>query len=215
MMFSSYLSMDESTNIALKEEVQKPSPAPEKRHSLKTEILETLRFIFIAIIIVIPIRLFIAQPFIVSGASMDPTFKNGQYLIVDELSYRLNGPARGDVVIFKYPKNPKQYFIKRVIGLPGDTITIGDNGAVSIKDTSGTMFLLDEPYIVFKKNDALSRTVGADEYFMMGDNRAGSFDSRMWGPVKREFIIGRALVRLFPLSTLSILPGESRYEGVQ
>lgn len=215
MMFFSYLSMDESTNIALKEEVQKPSLAPEKRHSLKTEVLETLRFIFIALIIVIPVRLFIAQPFIVSGASMDPTFKNGQYLIVDELSYLLNDPARGDVVIFKYPKNPKQYFIKRVIGLPGDTITIGDNGAVSIKDTSGTMFLLDEPYIVFKKNDALSRTVGADEYFMMGDNRAGSFDSRMWGPVKREFIIGRALVRLFPLSTLSILPGESRYEGGQ
>lgn len=215
MMFSSYLSMDESTNIALKEEVQKPSPSPEKRHSLKTEVLETLRFIFIALIIVIPIRLFIAQPFIVSGASMDPTFKNGQYLIVDELSYRLNDPARGDVVIFKYPKNPKQYFIKRVIGLPGDTITIGDNGAVSIKDTSGTMFLLDEPYIVFKKNDAISRTVGADEYFMMGDNRAGSFDSRTWGPVKKEFIIGRALVRLLPLSTLSILPGESRYEGDQ
>lgn len=207
--------MDESTNIALKEEVQKPSPAPEKRHSLKTEILETLRFIFIALIIVIPIRLFIAQPFIVSGASMDPTFKNGQYLIVDELSYRLNDPARGDVVIFKYPKNPKQYFIKRVIGLPGDTIIIGDNGTVSIKDTSGTMLLLDEPYIVFKKNDALSRTVGADEYFMMGDNRAGSFDSRMWGPVKKEFIIGRALIRLFPLSTMSVLPGESRYEGGQ
>lgn len=207
--------MDESTNIALKEEFQESSPTPEKRHSLKTEAWETIRFIFIALIIVIPIRLFVAQPFIVSGASMDPTFKSGQYLIVDEISYRLNDPMRGDVAIFKYPENPKQFFIKRVIGLPGDTITIGNNGAVSIKDTAGNMFLLDEPYIVFKKNDAISRTVGADEYFMMGDNRAGSFDSRMWGPVKKELLIGRALIRLFPFSTMSVLPGESRHEGGQ
>lgn len=202
--------MDEPAIIAPRE---KGVPPPEKRHSFKHEVWETIRFILIALIIVIPIRIFIAQPFIVSGASMDPTFEDGQYLIVDELSYRLGEPSRGDVVIFKYPRNPKQYFIKRIIGLPGETITIGENGIISVKDASGAMFILDEPYILFRKEGALSRTLGADEYFMMGDNRAGSFDSRMWGPVKRDLIVGRALARLFPFPTIRVLPGEFRYGG--
>lgn len=213
MMFFSYLSMDESTNIEIKEEGKKSSPAPEKRHSLKTEVWETIHFIFIALIIVIPIRIFVAQPFIVSGASMDPTFEENQYLIVDELSYRLEEPSRGDVVIFKYPRNPKQYFIKRIIGLPGETVIVGEDGIVSIKNASGAVVTLDEPYIIFKKDDSKSQTLGANEYFMMGDNRAGSFDSRAWGPVKRDLIVGRALARLFPFSTISIFPGEFRYEG--
>lgn len=202
--------MDEPAIIAPQKE---SAPPPEKRHSFKTEAWETIRFIFIALIIVIPIRIFVAQPFIVDGASMDPTFETGQYLIVDELSYRFENPSRGDVVIFKYPRNPKQYFIKRIIGLPGETVTVGENGIVSIKNTSGAVFTLDEPYIVFKKDDSKSQILGANEYFMMGDNRAGSFDSRAWGPVKREFIIGRALARLFPFSTIRVLPGEFRYEG--
>lgn len=189
-----------------------PEVTTEKRHSLKREIWETIRFIFVALVIVIPIRLFIAQPFIVSGASMDPTFENGQYLIVDEVSYRLNEPERGDVVIFKYPKNPKQYFIKRVIGLPEETVTINADGKVSIISTSDKEArTLKEPYVVFNRGDSVERTLGTDEYFMMGDNRTGSFDSRMWGPVKRDLIIGRALVRLFPFSTISILPGEVTY----
>lgn len=202
--------MDEPAIIAPQKE---SVPTPEKRHSFKTEAWETIRFIFIALIIVIPIRMFVAQPFIVSGASMDPTFEENQYLIVDELSYRLGEPSRGDVVIFKYPRNPDQYFIKRIIGLPGETVTVGEHGIVSIKNTSGTVITLNEPYIVFKKDDSKSQTLGADEYFMMGDNRAGSFDSRAWGPVKRDLIIGRALVRLFPFSTISVFPGRFQYEG--
>lgn len=191
-----------------------PSPEPTRqRHSFKREIWETIRFIIIALLIVLPIRLFIAQPFIVSGASMDPTFENGQYLIVDELSYRVNEPARGDVVIFKYPKNPKQYFIKRVIGLPGETVTTNTEGQIVVKNaTQGTELVLEEPYIPTPiKSSPFNRTLGADEYFMMGDNRTGSFDSRMWGPVKRDLIIGRALVRLFPFTTISVLPGKFTY----
>ena len=127
-----------------------------KNYSFRDEAWETFRFLCIAIVIVVPIRLFIAQPFIVSGASMDPTFKDKQYLIVDELSYHLDDPLRGDVVIFKYPRNPKQYFIKRVIGLPGETVIVNGQGQVFIKDTDGNITLtLDEPYVEPMKDDSL------------------------------------------------------------
>ena len=182
-----------------------------KKHSFRQEAWETLRFILIALIIVVPIRLFIAQPFIVSGASMDPTFQNGQYLIVDELSYNLGNPARGDVAIFKYPKNPKQYFIKRVVGLPGETVHIDERGKVSITNTEGKLVTnLEEPYIKYPLGGYLERTLGADEYFMMGDNRAGSFDSRAWGPVPRNLIVGKPFLRLFPFTAINVLPGEFR-----
>jgi len=151
-------------------------PAVEKSHSFREEALETFRFLLIALVIVVPIRIFIAQPFIVSGASMDPTFKDKQYLIVDELSYHLNDPVRGDVAIFKYPKNPKQYFIKRVIGLPGETVLIDNDGNVLIKDKDGENIIeLEESYVMYEKGGSLERTLLMDEYFMMGDNRSGSF----------------------------------------
>lgn len=181
------------------------------RHSFRTEVWETIRFILIALAIVLPIRLFIAQPFIVSGASMNPTFTNGQYLIIDELSYHLTLPERGDVVVFKYPKNPKQYFIKRVIGLPGETVTVNEQGQVIIKNIAGEeVATLKEPYVQFTKSDSVELKLGLDEYFVMGDNRAGSFDSRMWGPVKEDLIVGKAFLRLFPFTTIGVLPGQFR-----
>ena len=182
-----------------------------KNYSFRDEAWETFRFLCIAIVIVVPIRLFIAQPFIVSGASMDPTFKDKQYLIVDELSYHLDDPLRGDVVIFKYPRNPKQYFIKRVIGLPGETVIVNGQGQVFIKDTDGNITLtLDEPYVEHMKDDSVELKLGLGEYFMMGDNRSGSFDSRSWGAVDRELIVGKAFLRLFPLTELAVLPGQFR-----
>lgn len=181
------------------------------RHSLFKEAWETIRFIFIALIIVVPIRFFIAQPFIVSGASMNPTFTDGQYLIVDEVSYRFNNPMRGDVIIFKYPKDPKKYFIKRIIGLPGETVVIDERGSVSIRQQgNGGQITLKEPYVYFPKNESAERVLKEDEYFVMGDNREGSYDSRMWGPVKRDFLIGKALVRLFPFTQINIFPGQFR-----
>lgn len=185
------------------------SEAPKR--SFRAEAWETIRFILIALAVVIPIRLYIAQPFIVSGASMDPTFATGQYLIVDEVSYRINDPVRGDVVIFKYPKNPKQYFIKRVIGLPGETIIINEEGTVFIKEVGAeALTTISEPYVKFTKSDAVELTLKADEYFMMGDNRAGSYDSRAWGAVSRDLIVGKAFVRLFPVTTVDLLPGQFR-----
>lgn len=170
---------------------------------------ELLKFALIAVVIVIPVRLFIAQPFIVSGASMVPTFENGEYLIVDELSYRLNDPERGDVVIFKYPKDPRQYFIKRIIGTPGETVRI-DHSVVSVQEVDGDWIELDEPYVVNEGNGGnLEMELDEDEYFVMGDNRPESSDSRVWGVLPRENIVGRALVRLLPLSTLSLFPGST------
>ena len=183
---------------------------PVKKNSFRQEAWETVRFLLIAFAIVIPIRIFVAQPFIVSGSSMDPTFKNGQYLIVDELSYNIGNPARGDVIVFKYPKNPSQYFIKRVIGLPGETVNIDTTGHVSIKDKDGNSVALNEPYVVYPSDQASSTTLGADQYFVMGDNRAGSFDSRAWGPVARNLIIGKAFLRLLPVNSISVLPGQFR-----
>lgn len=189
------------------EEITKKPP---QKNTFREEAWETVRFLFIAFAIVVPIRLFIAQPFIVSGASMDPTFLNKQYLIVDELSYHFGDPSRGDVVIFKYPKDPKKYFIKRVIGLPGETV-VDNQGRISIIDKDGiTTTVLKEPYVVHTKEDSVERTLGEDEYFLMGDNRAGSFDSRAWGPVDRDLIIGKAFLRLFPVTTIDFLPGEHR-----
>lgn len=188
-----------------------PVPPVEKNHSFREEAWETFRFLLIALAIVIPIRVFIAQPFIVSGASMDPTFENKQYLIVDELSYHLGDPVRGDVVIFKYPKDPKKYFIKRVIGLPEETVLVDGKGKVFIKDKDGKIVLaLNEPYVTYPKDDSVERALKVGEYFMMGDNRAGSFDSRAWGPVDRNFIIGKAFLRLFPISEIGVLPGQFR-----
>lgn len=196
----------------MNEEFTTPAPevAPEKRHTFREEAWETVRFLLIALVIVVPIRIFIAQPFIVSGLSMDPTFKDKQYLIVDELSYHLGDPVRGDVVIFKFPKNPSQYFIKRVIGLPGETVKVGAQGQVTIKDAEGKTVTLKEPYIVHTKGDNVERTLNAEEYFMMGDNRSGSFDSRAWGPVSRDLIVGKAFLRLFPVTAIGVLPGEFR-----
>lgn len=168
---------------------------------------ESIKLVLLAILIVIPFRLYIAQPFIVDGASMDPTFASGQYLIVDELTYHFNTPERGSVLIFKYPRDPKKYFIKRVIGLPGETVMISGGQVTIINALNPDGFALDEPYVEFRKNDNLSYTLSQGEYFVMGDNRAQSADSRVWGPLPEANIIGRPFISFIPPD---ILPGDAR-----
>ncbi len=175
----------------------------EKRENFFTELL---KFALIAIVIVLPIRLFVAQPFIVSGASMVPTFYNGQYLIVDELSYRFEDPKRGEVIIFRYPKDPSQFFIKRIIGLPGETVILS-NGTVSVQKTDGSTLLLDEQYVTKQGSATQTYEVPADNYFVMGDNRPESSDSRTWGFVPKENIVGRAFLRLLPIQKMTLFPG--------
>jgi len=180
------------------------TPIEQEPHPL----LEIVRFSIIALIIVIPVRLFIAQPFIVSGASMETTFHNGEYLIVDQLSYHLGHPQRGDVVIFRYPRDPSKFFIKRVIGVPGDTITI-EGSTVSIQNEQVPQGLvISEPYIAsMRPGVTIVEELGEREYFVMGDNRDQSSDSRVWGVLQEENIVGRALVRLFPPREFGIFPG--------
>ncbi len=178
---------------------------PEKKEHPLAEIV---RFSIIAIIIVVPIRLFIAQPFIVSGASMEETFYTGEYLIIDQVTYHFDEPARGEVIIFRYPRDPSKFFIKRVIGLPGETISIIDNEVTISNQNSPNGFVLDEPYIAQMTPTApFTTTLSEDEYFVMGDNRDKSSDSRTWGPLEEDKIIGRAWVRLFPPQSFEFFPG--------
>lgn len=182
---------------------------PENNLTEKNSFKEIIKFIIIALLIIIPIRTYIVQPFIVSGASMDPTFATGQYLIVDQLTYHLNNPRRGDVVIMKYPKNPKVYFIKRIIGLPGETL-IMNTGKVTIKNNDYPDGLaLDETYITkdHRTSDTFEIKLSPTEYFVMGDNRPESSDSRTWGPLDSKYLVGRPVIRLLPFSKLSIFPG--------
>lgn len=183
------------------------SVPPKKTSFLK----DTAIFAILALAVILPIRFFIAQPFIVDGASMDPTFATNQYLIVDEISYRFEPIARGDVVIFKYPNDTSKYFIKRVIGLPGETVQI-EGTKVLIKNKANPQgFTLTEDYIAPANltTDHTLVNLTNSQYFVMGDNRGASFDSRAWGPLDKKYIIGRPLVRLFPLDKISLFPGES------
>lgn len=193
----------ENVSTQFKNSEKKPTVA-------KSLVRELVEFVIIAVVIVIPFRMFIAQPFVVNGASMDPTFQDTEYLIVDQISYRFETPARGSVLIFKYPKNESKYFIKRVIGLPGETVKIKDGVVTIVNAENKAGFVLDEPYVAFPKKDTSEMTLDTGEYFVMGDNRLGSADSRYWGPVPTKDIVGRPILRLFPISTASVFPGDKR-----
>ena len=170
---------------------------------------ELVRFGLIAIIIVVPIRMFIAQPFIVSGSSMVPTFQDGQYLIVDEISYILGAPKRDDVVVFRNPNNTKIFFIKRIIGLPGETIDINSsaNEVTITNKEHPNGFKLDQSFIVNTGGIDGHMVLGDKEYFVMGDNRPASSDSRYWGTVPKKLLIGKAFLRLLPINKISFMPG--------
>lgn len=179
------------------------------------EALEWVKVIAIALAIAIPVRYFIAEPFIVSGPSMDPTFSSGQFLIVDRVTYRFEDPKRGDIIVFEYPYNRGVFYIKRIIGLPGERVRIED-GKIAIEKASTTEKIrIDEPYVksYHLSKDTLilpevGKTLGKDEYIVLGDNRAESSDSRVWGTLARKFIVGRPFIRLTPLTAISIFPGQ-------
>jgi signal peptidase I len=166
---------------------------------------------FLIIVVVIPIRVFIISPFVVDGESMHPTFENLDYLVIDELIYDFQSPARGDVIVFRYPGNPSVFYIKRVIGLPGETVSI-DRGIVSITKVDGSNITLGEPYIVNEDATYTKKvSLRAGEYFVMGDNRPNSSDSRVWGVLPKKNIIGRVDLRLLPVSKASFFPGAATY----
>ncbi|MBI3074920.1 MAG: signal peptidase I [Parcubacteria group bacterium] len=193
---------------------KKDAVEEQNKESMWGLIAEVVRFSIIALLFIVPIRVFIAQPYIVSGASMHPTFESGEYLIVDQLSYRLKDPARGEVVIFRFPVDPSKYFIKRVIGLPGETV-ISNEATLSVLTASGETISLEEPYIADNAFGAFEKKLGDNEYFVMGDNRKASLDSRFFGAVSRKYVVGRALVRLLPPTKVSVFPGRYDYANAK
>lgn len=169
-------------------------------------ILEITKVVVISLAIIIPIRYFLVQPFYVKGASMEPNFEDHQYLIINEITYRFNDPQRGDIVVFRYPKDPRQYFIKRIIGLPGEKVVVKD----------GKVYIFNDEYkngVAINENIYLDTTVtvgnkdielGEDEYFVLGDNRSASLDSRSFGAVPKRLIVGKVWLRGWPFQEFKI-----------
>jgi len=191
--------LDQNQNNEAPQKVSKPK-------AQSTFWKDTFQLVFIIVFVVIPFRVFIAQPFIVSGSSMQPGFQDRDYLIVDQLTYRFNEPERGDVVIFRYPNNNKVFYIKRIIGLPGDTVIIQDEQVYIEPANSTERIKIEEPYIDSFRPENSRTALMDDQYYVMGDNRLVSSDSRVWGPLDREFITGRAFFRLFPFNKIDAFP---------
>ena len=171
-------------------------------------IWEIAKIIIVSLAIIVPIRMFVVQPFIVEGASMSPNFHDGEYLIVDEISYRFAGPQRGDVVIFHPPQSPKVYYIKRIIGLPGETVEIKEGKIYIYNEQHPNGILLNEvDYEIdhsIPLNETEKITLVAGEFYLLGDNRTNSLDSRRIGPISFDHIRGRAWVRAYPFARFSI-----------
>jgi signal peptidase I len=172
-------------------------------------IWETAKVIIISLAIIVPIRYYLVQPFFVKGASMEENFHDGDYLLVDEISYRLNEPKRGDVIIFRYPENKTQFFIKRIIGLPYETVEIKDSKVTIYNDEFPKGMALSEEYLSPEQQTVGNHFVklNANEYFVLGDNRLQSSDSRRWGKLDKELIIGKAFIRLWPLNNITKVEG--------
>lgn len=168
---------------------------------------EILKVVVLALVIVLPIRYFIFQPFIVKGVSMEPNFHNADYLIVDEITYQFREPQRGEVIVFKSPNNLSEKFIKRIIGLPEEVVEMTLQG-IKITDKFGRQMILDETaYLGFDvKVSSKKVALEDDQYYVLGDNRLHSFDSRNWGSLDQEYIIGRVLFRVFPPRAAAYFP---------
>ena len=182
------------------------------------EIVETL---VLTLLIYLVIHNFVAQPFEVQQSSMVPTIVDGEYILIDKLTTRFDGYHYGDVVVFNPPSGSGLDtegipFIKRIIGMPGDTVTL-ENGRVFITRPGEAPVRIEEPYVVTDGDGSTAPTlcpreacpqewiVGEDEYFVMGDNRPSSQDSRVFGPIKEDLILGRAWLRYFPLARIGLI----------
>ncbi|MFH1671419.1 MAG: signal peptidase I [Candidatus Portnoybacteria bacterium] len=162
---------------------------------------EVVKIVVISLAIILPVRYYLIQPFFVRGASMEPNFDNGQYLIINEIGYRLEEPGRSEVIVFRYPLDPSQYYIKRIIGLPNETVEVKD-GRVFINNS-----ILDEssylPKETFTQGDTRVK-LGEGEYFVLGDNRKASSDSRQWGALPQTNVTGQVWIRAWPFDQAKI-----------
>lgn len=210
----------------MEENTPKGNVSNEKKESYSgvgSFLLEIVKVFILALVIITPIRIFLFQPFFVQGASMEPNFEDGQYLIVNELGYKKTDIGignkqlftvnsfeefkRGDAIVFRYPKDPSQYFIKRIIALPGEKIKVSDGKVYIFNKENPDGFLLDESSYLDKNlstSGDLTEQLSDSEYFTMGDNRSYSHDSRAWGPLDKKFVIGKVLLRAWPFNLAAI-----------
>jgi signal peptidase I len=202
------------------------SPTVEQNNEslgIKALLIEMAKVFLLAVVIIIPVRIFLFQPFFVQGSSMDPNFADGQYLIVSQFGYKqvrlgdsqdgmlimndFRKLGRQDAVVFRYPKKPEQFFIKRLIAFPGESVEIKKNKVIIYNEENPEGFVLDESeYLI---NDATlidmpKEKLSQEAYFVMGDNRDFSYDSRFFGPVNKEFMMGRVLIRAWPFSEINV-----------
>lgn len=218
MFFTFYIAMPE-----YKETSEKPQETEIEYLGIGGLILEMVKVFLLAVVIIIPVRVFLFQPFFVQGSSMEPNFQDGQYLVVSEFGYKqtavdaaglfhftvspFKSINRQDVVVFRYPKNPEQFFIKRVIGLPGESVEIRRGKVIIYNETHPEGFALDESSYLgadVLTQDMPKVTLQNDAYFVMGDNRMFSYDSRAFGPLKKDMMIGRVLLRAWPAEKFSL-----------
>lgn len=152
------------------------------------------------------VRYFLVQPFFVEGASMEPNFETGEYLLIDEVSYYFRSVERGEVVVFHYPLDTSKYYIKRVIGLPGETVEIKNGKVFIYNDKNPNGFSVDEKYLPEKliTDGQLKKKLGNNEYFVLGDNRSRSSDSRIWGALSKDDIVGRTWIRAWPIGRAEV-----------
>lgn len=173
-------------------------------------IVETIKVFILAAAIILPIRYFLIQPFYVKGASMEPNFYDHEYLMINEISYRFAEPERGDIAVFRFPRDPKQFFIKRIVGMPGETLEI-KNGDVLLYDPVTNKWLpineswyLSDDVVTAVNGQSGHYTLADDEFLLFGDNRTHSLDSRNFGPVKKSLIIGKVWFRGWPLDRIKL-----------
>lgn len=188
---------------------------PEKpKQSLGSHFVEFIQTLVIFAAIASAIYLFLAQPHKVSGKSMYPNFDNGDYIITDKVTYRFSEPQRGDIVVFKNPKDESQDFIKRIMAVPGDTIKIQDghiylNGE-RLKEPFINSDIITNPGFFLQEGETIA--VPDEKYIVIGDNRSNSSDSREWGFIEKKEIIGRVFVRYWPSNAIGLYPAEYHIE---
>ena len=183
------------------------APKNEGKESFKEFLWETVKIVIICLIIVIPIKQFVIQPFYVKGASMEPNFYDHEYLLIDEISYRFDEPSRGEIIVFHHPPGERSFYIKRLIGSPNERIIIKDNKVKIYNQQNPDGFVLDESKYLsddVKFYDDIDTTLAENEYFVMGDNRMSSLDSRKFGTVLKEDIVGKTWLRGWPFDRFKV-----------
>ncbi|MFW0862133.1 MAG: signal peptidase I [Candidatus Komeilibacteria bacterium] len=194
----------------MSEELDNLDLEEDKTESFKDFVFEMIKVLVVSLIIIVPIRAYVVQPFYVDGASMEPNFHDGEYLIVDEISYRFKDPQRGDIVIFHPPDNPKVYYIKRIIGMPNEVVDI-KNGEIKIyeNDSPDPLIVDESKYLTkdyyLRPSEKYHVKLGEGEYYLMGDNRPNSLDSRRLGPISELHIKGKVALRAFPFDKFTVI----------